>query len=56
MAFNTTNSNVKLHTTAVKSNHLAGGSLEAAVSSLRDYADGKKKKLSKKNITIIRKK
>jgi hypothetical protein len=55
MAFNTTNSNVKLHTTAVKSNHLAGGSLETAISSLRDYADGKTKTLSKKTLKLLEK-
>ena len=37
---------------AVFSDHLSGGSIDEAISSLRDYTDGKKKKLSKKTLQL----
>ena len=51
--FNTTNSDIRLHTNAVSRDHLS--SLNKSIKSLINYTDGKTKSLSKKTIDLLEK-
>jgi hypothetical protein len=53
MTFNTTNSDIRLHTNAVSRDHLS--SLNKSIKSLINYTDGKTKSLSKKTIDLLEK-
>jgi hypothetical protein len=53
MAFNTLNSDIRLHTNAVSRDHLS--SLNKSIKSLINYTDGKTKSLSKKTIDLLEK-